>query len=140
MKNLKIIKTLTLVLVAIMIVSSVSPKMVLAKNYKDSIDGYWVKGNRILYAETDGMTISISEKGERHSFCFGDYEPWDTNINKYSVRFHDKLDMDESGYFDIVVKKNKLKLKWQGGNYKYLKGTWKHKNWSYIPKSWSYNP
>lgn len=48
--------------------------------------------------------------------------------------------MDESGYFDIVVNKNKLKLKWRDGNYKYLKGTWKHKKWSYIPKKWSYNP
>lgn len=134
MKNLKITKILTLVLVAIMIVSSVSPKVVLSK--EDSIDGYYVKGKIAINIDSSSMTIGVYRKGERHGACYGEYQPVGTN--EYSVRLHDKLDMYESGYFNMIVKKNKLKLKWRSGDYKYLKGTWKYKNWSHIPQSWAY--
>lgn len=135
MKNLKITKILTFVLVAIIIVSNVSPKIVLAKEY--SIDGYWVKGHLAMYIDIDSMTIGVYRKGQRQREGSGEYQSVDTN--EYSVRLYDKIDMYESGYFNMVVKKNKLKLKWRSGDYKYLKGTWKHKNWSYIPKEWAYN-
>lgn len=135
MKNLKITRILTLVLVAIIIVSSVSPKVVLAK--EDSIDGYWVKGKIAINIDSSSMTIGVYRKGWRHGVCYGEYQLLENN--EYSVRLHDKIDRYESGYFNIVVKRNKLKLKWRKGDYKYLRGTWKHKNWGdYLPQSWAY--
>lgn len=139
MKNVKIIKALAIALAVVMFMSSVPSKAVLAKEY--SINGYWVKGDIAISIDSDSMTIGVYRKGGRHGECYGEYKPFDTNKNKYSVVIYDKLQIDEFGYATMKIKKNKMKFKWEGGNknYKYLKGTFKHKNWGdYLPQSWAY--
>lgn len=131
MKKSKIIKILTLFLVAIMIVSSISPKVVSAKKNRFNISGTWKKGDYILEVDDKDMTVALyynfHDKYNSNLYCWGIFEPWDINKNRYSIDIGDNL----ARYgFEAVVKKNKMKLKWSGGDdkeFKFLKGTWKRK-------------
>lgn len=134
MNNLKIIKIVSVILAAVILISSVSPRIVSANEY--SISGIWTKGKNKLYIDDEDMTISVRDINYYKPWCWCDgFEPSDVDENVYWIVFHDKINTT-SGYFKAHVKGKKMKLKWSGGDkeYKCLKGTWKRKS-----KKWTEN-
>lgn len=127
MKNSKIIKTLTVVLIAIMIVSSILPKVASAKWYETT--GVWGKGKyEIVIDYIQNVYVYLNNKNQ--AFCYGDLQPYDDRENVYSICMLKTKDETCAGYFTVTVKNNKIKFKYDGGNdkkFKKIKGTWKYK-------------